>query len=357
MKNRNSNIELARIFAIIGVIILHYNSYGAQGAVNHVQAGSINFYVCHALEAAFICAVNLFVMISGYFLCENHRRSLWKPIELIVQTSTFSCLLNILYPIVTSRGEGLSPSILWALLPDNYYVILYCVLYLISPFINTIYAVHSKKELKCYLTLSLLLFSVFPTLLDVFNSITGIERTGLSTISIFGSLKGYSIINFVLMYGIGAYFRKCNPQISSWSTGKLLVAIGMCIAGLTLWSTSVQDKGIAWNYCNPIVILLAVLYFVLFSKFPHKNNKVINKMAEGTFSVYLLHGSFIAQLNVDYFATQPIWKMLGHMAISVCGIYCVCWIGHVVYSAVSRPVFRLLSRHDSLIVVDTTLKK
>lgn len=63
--NRESNIELLRIFTAMGVIMLHYNYARALKCVN---LESFNFGVLIGLESFWVCAVDLFVLISGYFL-------------------------------------------------------------------------------------------------------------------------------------------------------------------------------------------------------------------------------------------------------------------------------------------------
>lgn len=41
-KVRDSNIELLRILAIMGVVVLHYNNWNIGGGSRYVEAGSVN---------------------------------------------------------------------------------------------------------------------------------------------------------------------------------------------------------------------------------------------------------------------------------------------------------------------------
>lgn len=75
---RASNIEVLRIIAACGVVVLHYNNVSMGGGFAHVEAGSANQYVLYFSESIFICAVNLFVMVSAYFLCMTNKRKLIK---------------------------------------------------------------------------------------------------------------------------------------------------------------------------------------------------------------------------------------------------------------------------------------
>ena len=66
MKNqRNSAIDLLKIFSMLGVILLHYNNRGIGQAFNHVPLFCAKSYLLYFLQAVFVCAVNVFVLISG----------------------------------------------------------------------------------------------------------------------------------------------------------------------------------------------------------------------------------------------------------------------------------------------------
>ena len=65
-RDRESNIELLRILAMFGVIILHYNN-PSIGGLSFVKYGSLNYWFLNIAESIFVCAVNLFMIISAYF--------------------------------------------------------------------------------------------------------------------------------------------------------------------------------------------------------------------------------------------------------------------------------------------------
>ena len=61
-RDRESNIELLRILAMIGVILLHYNNPSIGGGLSFVNNGSINYWFLNIVESLFICAVDLFIL-------------------------------------------------------------------------------------------------------------------------------------------------------------------------------------------------------------------------------------------------------------------------------------------------------
>ena len=103
---RQSNIELLRIMTMCGVIVLHYNNATIGGGLAYAQG--INLVILYYLESLFACAVNLFVLISGYFMYTKQKRTLDKPFELLVQVILFG---EIFYLLLLFHLIGLSFSI------------------------------------------------------------------------------------------------------------------------------------------------------------------------------------------------------------------------------------------------------
>lgn len=64
---RQSNIEFLRIVLMFGVIVLHYCNPEIGGGRKFVYPHSLNYYSLNILVSLFVCAVNLFVLISGFF--------------------------------------------------------------------------------------------------------------------------------------------------------------------------------------------------------------------------------------------------------------------------------------------------
>ena len=87
--HRLSGIELLRIIAMAGVIILHYNNGQIGGGLKFVSEGSVQQYLLYFTENLFIGAVDLFVMISAFFLCTTNKRKSIKVFELILQVILF----------------------------------------------------------------------------------------------------------------------------------------------------------------------------------------------------------------------------------------------------------------------------
>ena len=207
---RYSGIELLRVFAACAVVFLHYNDGRAFVALRTLdnQYWLANKLILYFGESLCICAVDLFILISGFFLSGSSRRSIDKPLRLLLQVVLFRLGMYLAHCV--KDGSFSLRSFLFCFVPVNYFVVLYCALYFISPYINRAVAGFGRKEWRTLLLIALLIFSVYQTGVDVFQEIVGRQIMGLSPIGAWGGQQGFNIVNFCLMYIIGAYLRHCD---------------------------------------------------------------------------------------------------------------------------------------------------
>lgn len=345
MKNiaqRDSNIELLRIIAAIGVIILHYNNPIIGGGFAFVKLQGLSDYFLTLMESIFICAVDLFVLISGYFLSKKNSRNAFRVFELFFQAILYT-LAFYLISIVIGNNTFSIKRLFGCFIPTNWFVTLYAVLFLISPFINIAYNSLSKSSKKLMIWLMVVLFSLYPTLVDILSALCHKQFYGLSSIGMYGSQYGYTIINYVLMYLIGCYLADTELKNdmglkNKESKGLIRIVINLLvvIAIITLWSRvdlviGYEVERTAWEYCNPLVIYEAVLVFMLFRKLKIKSG-FINKIASCTFSVYLAHEHFLPFLQIEkYIKMDSLIITVIHLILSVIVVFILCMIVDLIY--------------------------
>lgn len=332
---RETNIELLRILCICGVILLHYCNIEIGKGLLYVDTDSLNYYCMHFIISLAICAVNLFILISGYFMVNNVKRSLMKPLKLIVQVILVQLFLYLANVFLFEKTFAIK-AILRALIPANYFVILYIAVYITSPYINKLMAMLSLKQNKRFILIIFLIFSVWPTIVDLIEEAVGHKLMGLSSIGMYGSQYGYSYINFLLMYCIGAFLKRYD--FSSIDNKRLYVSF--ILNNLLINILSQINNTTAWEYCNPLIVLEAILVFLIFNKIKLQNEK-INFLAKSVFSVFLLHFSFINKLNISYFVNSNLAVMILHMMFSCIGIYLVCFIFDIFYKKFENFIFNL----------------
>ena len=342
-KTRESNIELLRIIAVMGVIVLHFNGdYGH--AFQYIENSSVNGYVLRYLESLFIPAVNIFILITGFYLSSQYSRRIIKAVYLIIQVMFFGALTYIV-SVVSGTAVFSIGSLVSSVIPCNYYVILYIALYLISPYINLTMEKLQEKQLKVFLTIGVVLFAVWPVLVDILQEVLNTEFQGLNTVGLAGDQSGYTIVNFCLLYIIGAYIR--TNQIV-WSVKKSVVVLIGCTLGLTIWSIVLPQT--AWGYCNPLVILEAVAWFLLFKEF-HIASRFINGAAKAVFTCFLFHGYFVRQINAEEIVGKNVWVMIGILGGMMVTIYFICWCAYYLYSFLEKYIIaRMLKGIDRVTI-------
>ena len=111
---RYSGIELLRILAACAVVVLHYNlgDFSALNTFNN-QYWLMNKMVLYFGESLCISAVDLFILISGFFLSKSNKRSIEKPLYLIVQLGIFRCGKYLVTCI--TNGGGVFPEVFFLL--------------------------------------------------------------------------------------------------------------------------------------------------------------------------------------------------------------------------------------------------
>ncbi len=334
---RESNIELLRIFAACAVVILHYNNPVFGGAVEYTHGLSRGMLIF--FEALSVGAVDIFVMISGYFMCKSNKRTLLKPLELIIQVILFKEAMYIGY-VILGKAEFSLGGVGMNLIPNNWFIILYITLYFISPFLNILWEEAKKRKAGPYLVVVCgILFSLIPTVMETVQELTGYDLSLMSTIGINGSMMGYSIINFSLVYLIGAYLRDSDRRGS-------ILRVCLYLIILVVWAYGEMKMGTqfiymrCWYYCNPIIILLAAELLLVFRGFNAGSKRWINSLAGASFTVYLMHEGFILFLRNENMGEWNIATVFLHLIASVVGIYLICYLVWLVYEFIMSRIYK-----------------
>ena len=96
-KTRQANIELLRIVAMLMIIVLHYLDKG-EILVLFTRESTAMQIVHRQIQIFCIVAVNLYVLISGYFLTES-RFTIKKMVVLWAQVLFYAWGITVLFLI------------------------------------------------------------------------------------------------------------------------------------------------------------------------------------------------------------------------------------------------------------------
>lgn len=341
---RDSGIELLRIILIFFVIAMHYFNPLVGGGNNVIQPE--NQWFANLLISISCCAVNCFILISGYFMVTNNKRSLSKPISLYAQLVVYSVLSIILFSSLGIHSIRIK-NILFCFVPSNYFIVLYLVLYIVSPYINLTLMQLSKKACTIFILFLVSLFSVYPFFTDILGEFNGQTILGTSTIGLYGSQRGYSIVNFLLLYCIGGYIRRFEIDRYLKAPRSLIifvVSIGVIFL-LILAEDALNLKGdnVATSYLNPMVIISAVSLFCMFKNL-HFYSSVINKLAGSVLTCFLIQGYMLKLINIERYAAGSLVVLLLHLVISFVFIFIISYILFYAWSLIEKIIFKKIDK-------------
>lgn len=309
------------------IVGLHYFNRGIGGVLN--TTNRVNHILAFSLESVCIPAVNVFVLISGYYLISRKSTGLAKAIELYL-LMVFYNLIALMSAFALGETALSFRIIFYALFPfaegRKWFLETYILLLLFLPFLNILLARLSKKAHLFLIGVQILVFSVWPSF---FPSAPILD-------------KGYGLTNFITLFFIAAYIRRFadfrNPR--SWVRRSLLGYLAS-IALIALTSVSpLRDR--AWNYCYIFSISASVFLFVLFLNLPGTHNRVVDTIAGTTFDVYLLHAVRYLQplvyhklMHTERYMDSPY--MVFHFVLCVILQFAACSVIGLICQRVWRP--------------------
>lgn len=304
---KNINIEILRIISMVMVIILHFLLHG--NILNSINKDiNINNFLIFLLETISIIAVNIYVLIGGYYLCEK-KFDFKRVINILIKVYIYSAIIGIILILTSKINLNIKNlyNIFFPFLSQEYwYVNAYIILLLISPFINMIIEKINKKQ-----------FQVLLIILLICNSVLPVFTKSAITIS-----SGNSVTWFINLYLISAYIKKYSLPIKN---NLFIYSIILILFNILILATNrIFNINIVmhlYSYNTIFVLSMSVLIFNLFLQSHKKYNENISRkiqwISSSTFSVYLISDNkFIRKIlwnniiNISYYDSYLILKVI-----------------------------------------------
>ena len=341
VKERNSQFELLRIVAMLLIIFYHYTLHTGV-----MYSGSLlNRTIASFFAVGGKLGVNLFVFISGYYLIKVNTKKLLKLIfEIIFCSSILTIITQKEFDMeeIINCFFSISQSMYW-------FASSYILLYIFSPFINKFIKNLSINEYRKLLILILIFITIIPT----------IGNNYLSNIFAMGN----NIVIFIYLYMIGAYIRITEKTLKQERKNLIILFILTYIAMFLLtYIMELSNKDFT-KIAQPNTILMIICSVSLFMYFKDMKIKssVINKIAQTTFGIYLIH---------DHPNRSVIWKnifkshwffqsniMILHMIFSCISIFYVCSIiDYIRINVIEKNVFKIKKIDNLCQKIDNYLK-
>lgn len=355
-KKRQANFELLRIISMMMVIILHYIVKGHVSQKLSVDA-SITNHLWWLIQGFCNVAVNVYVLISGYFLVES-KWKVSKLIRLICQVLFYSILAGVaMYAVgkfaitIPSVAAVYEAAVIPAqydlsywlnvILPIEYehywFATAYVVMYMLSPILAIAVKQLSKKELGTIIV-ALLCFFCIPKSINPYLIPT--------------DSYGYDFGWFICLFLIAGYIRLYGLKILDNAKKAFGIYV---IATLANWAVCAATGAICrvtgkmeyymdmtYTYNYFLVLISSVAMFTAWTYIKIENEKFANlvcKISPYTFGVYLLHENVGIRLiwpyllgihKVNSFPLQIIHMIL--CVIIVFAVGCIVdWIRSVIF--------------------------
>jgi surface polysaccharide O-acyltransferase-like enzyme len=293
---RESNFELLRIIAMIGIILFHYSDHGCND-ISFENALSINVAFEYVTRIGGGVGNCIFMLLTGYFMSQSKFRinKLLKIWGEVFFYSFFSYIVAVWIKVTYFTKTDFLTSLLPITSNQYWYFTSYVIILIMSPLINLALERVDKKMTVAFILALFYFFSVMPTL--GFGHTTSNDRIGV----------------MALLYCIGAFIRKyCSDKKRTKLYCECGIAVGLFIF-YSLFSifydkfehlpAFLSDRFcLVWGIEKISIIVFSVFCFLIFKNINLGFNAIINWIASSTFGIYLLH--------MNNWTTFYIWDVL-----------------------------------------------
>lgn len=317
-KLRNANIELLRIISMLMVLMMHcLQSSGA------LECGGSYQLVYRLIKSFCIVAVNVFVIINGYFgpVSSFKLKNVFKIWGIVWFYSISTYVITICMGIQIISTSSLISAVCPLLTKKYWFVNSYLGLYIISPFLDKFLKELTKHQTRALLFILIFLFCVRSTF---FPSTWCLDSSG-----------GYGIIWFTVLYLVaGAIKLHYSASVSSgcymgiYLVNVLIVFMGNYALERTVGTLYAQKF---YGYNSIFVMIAAVALFMYILNLQPINKPIcyfVNIIAKSAFSVYIIHYSVNNILWTQLLGLQEITlnsiKGIIQVVISVSVVYFIC---------------------------------
>lgn len=342
---RKSNIELLRIVSMFLIILHHFSIYIDRSLKVGVYPLKLSIQV---MSIGGKVGANCFFIIMAYFLIEKTPR-FKKIIPLWYKTIMYSVvifLILLVFDRVTLNYLVILKSVAPVVFNTYWFITLYIILYIFSPFLNYLFKGLSKKEYQQFLIISFVMLSVI-------TMVVGFFKINIMT-------NNY-ILWGVFLYATGAYL-KLYPIKSTLTLKRSIFLVGTItlIDIMTIILLDILSKNFSFFIGKELLLanrsqstfsyLIAVSLFLVFYKLNIKSSTVINSCAATMITVYLIHDNFLVRPVlwgfVSKFESTSAFGMLGLGLISSLIILLVCVLIDIIMSKLLKKIQLIrVSRH------------
>ena len=313
-KVRDSNMELLRLVAMFLVLVVHANFRALPvPGMTHVHNNPSSAFLMFMTEAFSIYAVNLFVLLSGWYGIRFKAKRLGELIFQVLFFGLFAIGVCAIFAPEELQTDVLSRLFILGQ-NDYWFVKAYIALYLLSPVLNAYIEKASARQFGWVL----IGFFAFQFLFD------------WAYVSTRWLANGYSLPSFIGLYLLARYMR-LHPiklwKLNRWiDLGIYLLVVAFLTIIMFVIKQSAGRGDYLYFYTCPLVILGAMHLLLFFSKFSF-HSRVINWLALSAFGAYLtqsssfIGGRFYDDILLNWFNTEPRCEFIIYSSLLVIAVF------------------------------------
>lgn len=292
---RDSNFEVMRIVSMFMIVVWHLSVHGISGS-DYDNLTSTNQFFYNLIKSLTVIAVNIYVLISGYFLSKSSFKY-QKVIKLIFEIFTFSMIMYVASLALGFESFAIS-SFVKSFFPiffgSYWFASVYVVLFVLSRYINIIIDNLSKEA---HLHLITLLFAID----CIWQYIYGGVNLGVNF--------GIGLFHFIFLYLVASFIRNYDYISKEFKNKYSYLIVYAAVAFLNAMVSSAVNIERLFSYNSPLVVLMAYCMFMFFKNVSIQSNP-INATSKYIFGIYLIHDNRYVS-NILWEKTNIIDTVLG----------------------------------------------
>ena len=319
-EKRIEYIDLLRIIATIGVIIVHV----AAQYWKELDVSSFEWKAFNVWDSLARWSMPIFVMISGVlFLSRDYTISqLYKKYILRLVTAFF--VWSFLYIIILYRNKADIISRFFLGEYHMWYLFMIMVLYMLSPVLKKI--VETQTLTKYFLIIVFLFQTILPEIKEILDFCGEIEMA-----RVFGEIQAKFNVGFgYLGYFVLGYYLE-NIELSK-TKRRLIYILGIIGSILTAVLTQISSNRemlpseVHYDYFSLNVVMEVIAVFV-FAKYNFKTNQLFINISRKCFGIYLIHPMILKILDIEFdintLSFNPIFSVPIITSIVLIGAYII----------------------------------
>ena len=334
---RHYGIDLLRILSMLFVVVLHMVGHG--GILAAASRDSINYQTAWLLNISAYCAVNCYVLISGYV--GVHASFKYANIlNLWLQVFLYSIGIAAVFQLLSPQTINWKQLIIYGfpvIFGRYWYFTSYFILFFMMPLLNAAINHITKTQAKTLVCSIFILFSLLPIILRC-----NFPDIPMDYLRYVDSQNGFSVWWFILLYIIGGCIRRFGLLQQMKKRALLAIYIGcvMLTWGFKFWGEHSNQSFFAdnlspnllFNYSSPTILLSAIALLAIFAQMdsiPRWACRGIGFLAPVSFGVYLIHDHplvrqfLVSKKLAGLVHLHPLYFIFSVLAI-VLSVYLLC---------------------------------